>query len=49
VEPEVTHDEVRFDAQTEDAVSSKENRFEQNVAYWKKLSTIIAVAGPTIF
>ncbi len=49
MEPEVTHDEIRFDAQTEDAVSSKENRFEQNVAYWKKLSTIIAVAGPTIF
>jgi hypothetical protein len=49
VEPEVTHDEIRFDAQIEDAVSSKENRFEQNAAYWKKLSTIIAVAGPTIF
>ena len=49
MEPEVTHDEIGFDAQTEDAVSSKENRFEQNVAYWKKLSTIIAVAGPTIF
>ena len=49
MEPEVTHDEVRFDVQTDDAVSSKENRFEQNVAYWKKLSTIIAVAGPTIF
>ena len=49
MEPEVTHDEIRFDAQIEDAVSSKENRFEQNAAYWKKLSTIIAVAGPTIF
>ena len=25
------------------------NRFDQNVAYWKKLSTIVAVAAPTIF
>ena len=49
MEPEVTRDEIRFDAQTGDAVSGKENRFEQNAAYWKKLSTIIAVAGPTIF
>ena len=49
MEPEVPHDEIRFDAQAEDAVNSKENRFEQNMAYWKKLSTIIAVAGPTIF
>jgi hypothetical protein len=49
VEPEVTHDEVHFEAQAEDAPIFKENRFEQNVAYWKKLSTIIAVAGPTIF
>jgi len=49
VEPEVTHDEVHFEAQAEDAPTFKENRFEQNVAYWKKLSTIIAVAGPTIF
>lgn len=49
MEPEVTHDEVHFEAQAEDAPTFKENRFEQNVAYWKKLSTIIAVAGPTIF
>ncbi|MEY4819503.1 MAG: hypothetical protein RL200_215, partial [Actinomycetota bacterium] len=35
--------------ETEDVISIKENRFEQNMAYWKKLSTIIAVAGPTIF
>ena len=49
MEPEVTHDEVHFEAQAEDAPIFKENRFEQNVAYWKKLSTIIAVAGPTIF
>lgn len=49
MEPEVTHDEVHFEAQAEDALIFKENRFEQNVAYWKKLSTIIAVAGPTIF
>jgi hypothetical protein len=35
--------------ETEDVVSIKESRFEQNMAYWKKLSTIIAVAGPTIF
>jgi hypothetical protein len=49
VEPVVTHDEVHFEAQAEDAPIFKENRFEQNVAYWKKLSTIIAVAGPTIF
>ena len=45
----MTHDEVHFEAQAEDAPIFKENRFEQNVAYWKKLSTIIAVAGPTIF
>ena len=45
----MTHDEIRLDAQSEDAVSIKENRFEQNMDYWKKLSTIIAVAGPTIF
>ena len=25
------------------------NRFERNEPYWKKLSTIIAVAGPTLF
>ena len=49
MEPEVTHDEVHFEAQAEDAPTFKENRFEQNGAYWKKLSTIIAVAGPTIF
>ena len=49
MEPEVTHDEVHFEAQAEDAPIFKENRFEQNVVYWKKLSTIIAVAGPTIF
>ncbi len=47
MEPEVTHDEVDFDVQTEDAI--KINRFELNMAYWKKLSTIIAIAGPTIF
>ncbi len=35
--------------QTEDVISIEENRFERNMAYWKKLSTIIAVAGPTIF
>lgn len=33
----------------ETEVTLEENRFEINVAYWKKLSTIIAVAGPTIF
>jgi len=49
VEPEVTHDESNFDAQNEDATNIRVNRFEQNSAYWKKLSTIIAVAGPTIF
>jgi hypothetical protein len=49
VEPEVTHDEVDFDAQTKDSSNIMENRFEQNIVYWKKLSTIIAVAGPTIF
>ena len=49
MEPEVTHEEIDFDARTEDVSNIKENRFEQNVAYWKKLSTIIAVAGPTIF
>jgi hypothetical protein len=49
VEPEVTHDEVDFGAQTKDASNIRENRFEQNIVYWKKLSTIIAVAGPTIF
>ena len=35
--------------ETEDVISIEENRFERNMAYWKKLSTIIAVAGPTIF
>jgi hypothetical protein len=35
--------------ETEDVVSIKESRFEQNMAYWMKLSTIIAVVGPTIF
>ena len=35
--------------ETEDVISIKENRFEQNMAYWKKLSTIVAIAGPTIF
>ena len=49
MEPEVTHDEVDFGAQTKDASNIRENRFEQNIVYWKKLSTIIAVAGPTIF
>ena len=49
MEPEVTHDESNFDAQNEDATNIRVNRFEQNSAYWKKLSTIIAVAGPTIF
>ena len=49
MEPEVTHDEVDFDAQTKDSSNIRENRFEQNIVYWKKLSTIIAVAGPTIF
>ncbi len=49
MEPEVTHDESNFDAQIEDVTNIKVNRFEQNSAYWKKLSTIIAVAGPTIF
>jgi hypothetical protein len=49
VEPEVTHDEIDFDAQNEDVTNIKVNRFELNAAYWKKLSTIIAVAGPTIF
>jgi hypothetical protein len=49
VEPEVTHDESNFDAQNEDATNIRVNRFEQNSAYWKKLSTIIAVAGPTVF
>jgi len=49
VEPEVTHDESNFDAQNEDATNIRVNRFEQNSAYWKRLSTIIAVAGPTIF
>lgn len=49
MEPEVTHDESNFDAQNEDVTNIKVNRFEQNSAYWKKLSTIIAVAGPTIF
>ena len=49
MEPEVTHDEIEFDAQNEDVTSIRVNRFEQNSAYWKKLSTIIAVAGPTIF
>jgi len=33
----------------EDVIDIKENRFDQNMAYWKKLSAIIAVAGPTIF
>ena len=49
MEPEVTHDEVDFDAQTKDSSNIRENRFEQNIVYWKKMSTIIAVAGPTIF
>ena len=49
MEPEVTHDESNFDAQNEDATNIRVNRFEQNSAYWKKLSTIIAVAGPTVF
>ena len=49
MEPEVTHDEIDFDAQNEDVTIIKVNRFELNAAYWKKLSTIIAVAGPTIF
>lgn len=49
MEPEVTHDEIDFDAQNEDVTNIKVNRFELNAAYWKKLSTIIAVAGPTIF
>ena len=49
MEPEVTHDEVDFDAQTKDSSNIRENRFEKNIVYWKKLSTIIAVAGPTIF
>ena len=49
MEPEVTHDESNFDAQNEDATNIRVNRFEQNSAYWKRLSTIIAVAGPTIF
>jgi len=49
VEPEVTHDETHFAAHTEDVTNIKVNRFELNAAYWKKLSTIIAVAGPTIF
>ena len=33
----------------EDVTNIKENRFDQNMAYWKKLSAIIAVVGPTIF
>ena len=49
MESEVTHDESNFDAQNEDVTNIRINRFEQNSAYWKKLSTIIAVAGPTIF
>ena len=49
MEPEVVHEEISSDAQTQDVVSIKGNRFEQNVVYWKKLSTIVAVAGPTIF
>ena len=49
MEPEVVHEEIASDAQTQDVVSIKGNRFEQNVVYWKKLSTIVAVAGPTIF
>ena len=49
MEPEVTHEEIHFDAQNEDVTNIRINRFEQNSAYWKKLSTIIAVAGPTIF
>ena len=49
MEPEVTHDEIDFDAQNEDVTNIRVNRFEQNATYWKKLSTIIAVAGPTIF
>ena len=49
MEPEVTQDEIHLDAQTDDVINVKINRFELNMAYWKKLSTIIAVAGPTIF
>ena len=49
MEPEVVHEEISSDAQTQDVVNIKGNRFEQNVVYWKKLSTIVAVAGPTIF
>jgi hypothetical protein len=49
VEPGVVHEEISSDAQTQDVVSIKGNRFEQNVVYWKKLLTIVAVAGPTIF
>ena len=33
----------------EDVINIKENRFDQNMAYWKKMSAIIAVVGPTIF
>jgi hypothetical protein len=33
----------------EDVINIKENRFDLNMAYWKKLSAIIAVVGPTIF
>ena len=49
MDPEVTHDEINLDAQAEDVIDVKINRFELNMAYWKKLSTIIAIAGPTIF
>jgi hypothetical protein len=33
----------------EDVINIKENRFDLNMAYWKKMSAIIAVVGPTIF
>ena len=33
----------------EDVTNIKENRFNQNMAYWKKMSATIAVVGPTIF
>lgn len=37
------------DPQASSTEEVRVNRFDQNVAYWKKLSTIIAVAAPTIF
>ena len=49
MDSEVTHDEAESSVHNENEVSTKINRFELNKAYWKKLSTIIAVAGPTIF